>query len=149
MSRLRFLLLWLMMLALPVQGFAAAGMLFCGPGHHNGNTQAVSAAEHPPGMAMAHSHEDGASADASPDQHSGHAHHASAEKPQPGKLNLDKLGADKCSVCSACCNATALPVTGIATPVIAPHAGPVPAESAFFAGFIAASLERPPRHLLG
>jgi hypothetical protein len=139
MSRFRFLLLGLMMLALPMQGFAAAGMLFCGPGHHDASSQAV--------PAMAHSHEDGAKAIS--DGHPAHAHPASTEKPQPGKLSIDKVGADTCSVCSACCNAVALPVAAAIAPAITPHAGPAQAVSAFFTGFIAASLERPPRLLLG
>jgi hypothetical protein len=147
MSRFRFLLLWLMLLALPMQGFAAAGMLFCGPGHHGATPQAISAlADHPDG-AMAHSHQHGATATS--DQHSAQAHHATPEKPQSDPLKLDKVGADKCSVCSACCNAAAMPVAAATTLAIAPQAGPIAADSVSFAGFIEGQLERPPRPILG
>lgn len=145
-QKLRSSVFCLLVLAIPVQGFAAAGMLFCGPGHHDSHTRTAGALEHYPGMAMVHSHDED---NASSDGHSDHAHQASEGTSQPGKLNIDKLGADKCSVCSACCNAAAaLPMAAIALPAMAPHASPLPAESAAFAGFIPGSLERPPRHLL-
>lgn len=118
---------WLLMLAIPVQGFAAAGMLFCGPGHHGDDAGAV----------------------ALPAGHGDHAHPASVVTSQQGKLDFHKAGVDTCGACIACCSAAALPATVIATPVAAPHAGPLPAESSAFAGFIAGGLERPPRHLLG
>jgi hypothetical protein len=78
------ILIWLMLLAVPVQGFAAASMLLCepivvshsgsSPPHHHEQTQLSQDGEH------AHHH-----------QHTG-KHHT----------------ADKCGACAACCIAVAM-----------------------------------------
>jgi hypothetical protein len=78
------ILIWLMLLAVPVQGFAAASMLLCEPivvshsgsslPHHHDQTQISQGSEH------AHDH-----------QHTGNHHTA-----------------DKCGACAACCIAVAM-----------------------------------------
>lgn len=89
------------MFAVPVQGFAAASMLFCGQGtsHH--------------AQAAAHQHPAGTPAH-------DHAQHQPEFKPAPDQGAV-KLGGGakapdlmhKCSVCASCCNAVALPATFI------------------------------------
>jgi hypothetical protein len=107
------LLAWIVMFAIPVQGFAAASMLFCGQGtgHH--------------AQAATHSHPAGTPAH-------DHAQHKAEFKPAADqgsvKLADGRSAPDlmhKCSVCASCCNAVALPQTAL---VVAPdrllQAGP-------------------------
>jgi hypothetical protein len=77
MRVLRLMLICLLAVALPVQGWAAATMLSCGPGHHR--------------MAEAHAHEGHAMAD----EHGGHHDAASTS-------DLHDLAQFKCSACAAC-----------------------------------------------
>lgn len=93
----RRLCLWLLMLALPLQGLAAASMLFCG-----GKTSERSAAPAPAAHQGQHRHDAGHG-------HSGH-HSASAD------VDLAAVGADagsppdghKCNMCAYCGHAVAL-----------------------------------------
>lgn len=103
MSRIRLLLAWLIMAALPLQGFAAASMLLCGvergaisqPAGHGG---------------VAHEHPDAAPTPAH--DHVGHGHgsqdHADAH---PGSSKTAQ-GQDKhghgCPVCASCCQGVAI-----------------------------------------
>lgn len=125
---LRTLWICLLLLALPVQGFAAARMMQCGPGHAR--------MQHTDGTA----------------QHDGHEHHDhQAESPsqaddmsQHGSLPAAK---HHCSACAACCVGMALPSSApvLATPLeslplVAATGGPDPV-------FLTSGLERPPRTL--
>lgn len=122
MPRLRVLLLWLLMLALPLQGMAAAAMVACGlpqplstsaahhaqPPHAEGHEHAAMHAHHaaPAGGHQAHA----------ADQH--HDEHAKADS-----------GIHKCSVCSACHAAALLnmhlPAQAHALPQASPSMGSV------------------------
>ena len=100
MKRFRQFLLCLMMLALPMQGFAAASMLFCGmaagQGAKTGQMDATSAHHHTAdSIGLQHDHK------------------------KPGKTTqLAKQSSDaqkqlpdashKCGVCAACCNVIAI-----------------------------------------
>lgn len=84
----RRLLIWIMLIALPLQSYAAAGMIYCAPTHHAVGAVADSAHVHAEPDAHAHHHDDMAMAD----EHSDHDHSAPY-----------KNGASKCSACSACC----------------------------------------------
>lgn len=91
MIRLRILLAWLLMATVPMQGFAAASMLFCGMGaEHQHTEQAGEAHDH----AAMHSHTGNA------DQSRAHA-----SDPEPG---TSPDAGHKCSICAACCNGVAL-----------------------------------------
>jgi hypothetical protein len=88
MSRLRFLLAWLIMLAIPVQGLAAATMAFCVAEHqvaHAGHAPANADHDH-----SAHSHGTGSTA------------HAAADQSVLPDAN------HKCGVCASCCHGVAL-----------------------------------------
>lgn len=101
------------MFAIPVQGFAAASMLFCGQGtaHHG---QAAQHKHH----AIAPAHD--------------HAQHQAVSEPVADsggvKLGDGKAAPDlmhKCNVCASCCNAMALPQTALLfTPQQSLQAGP-------------------------
>jgi hypothetical protein len=102
------LFLWLMMLALPLQGFAAASMLYCGVNtdHHAAQTQAL----------QTHG-----SADSSATDHAAHEHLAAqTEVKHDAPTKLPDTG-HKCGICSACYNTLGttsppLAVTAYATP---------------------------------
>ncbi|MBA2673795.1 hypothetical protein [Ramlibacter sp.] len=112
MTFLRVLLAWLVMLAVPVQGFAATSMLMCdgGAGHH-------AAAQSKANRATAHDH--------GKHDHAGHAIHADAGHDhashdqghaKQAKAEIKKASdlQQKCSVCaSACCHAVAITSTAV------------------------------------
>lgn len=107
----RALLVWVMVIALPVQGVAASAMLFCGPGH--GRTVQGPASHH----AAGHGH-DMAATDHGAHTHSVHAvaHSAGSEpsvaNPSDGADGLfPHHGKFSCSSCAACCSALALPAS--------------------------------------
>jgi hypothetical protein len=125
MSRFRLLFAWLVLAALPLQGFAAASMLYCGMGPLHGAQEQTEVN----GNA------------ASDHDHATHTHTgvAKVEKTADSKSQLPD-SSHKCGVCASCCNAvaittTALPVaiaslpqTDAAEPfvLIHPRASPVP-----------------------
>lgn len=117
---LRTVLTWLLVLALPAQGYAAQAMLFCGPAHHG---TVVSVAVDDP---AAHGHaEHGGRGHADADHHhpDGAVHgHAEADtgdgetdaEPQDldasgdNAAKAESSSAGTCSACAACCNAAAI-----------------------------------------
>jgi hypothetical protein len=104
MSRFRLFLAWLIVAAIPLQGLAAASMLFCGTvGHHSPAQVAVAQADHGSHAAAAIEQHD----------HSRHSHAAQVED-QTTAGNADQQfpdGAHKCPVCASCCHGVA--ITGI------------------------------------
>jgi len=119
------LLIWIMLIALPLQSYAAASMIYCAPNHH--------------GMA----------ASSMADEHSQHAHHhdAGATDDHSGKDHTPQKSADKCSACSSCClgtGATSAFKTDIATPSGSPVLVSHPIDA--FASVIPEGLQRPPRN---
>lgn len=118
MVRLRVLLAWIVLLAIPVQGLAAAPMLFCGmrgaqegAGHHhpvNGNGEHLHALSEAP-----HQH-DGAVA-------------SSPAQPEPQESAQQTGSAHKCSGCDACFHSVG--ITGPAS-VLSIATAPQPAPAA-------------------
>ena len=132
MSVLRFLVAWLMMAALPLQGFAAASMVFCKGEHH---AAASSPAES--GHATTGAHD-----------HTSHSHGMEAQADKAVAASADSELPDtahKCGVCASCCHSLA-----IAQNVHWPSFSPAPqAESAepflLILGTPASVLDKPPR----
>lgn len=97
MTRLRLLLACLVMLAIPLQGFAAATMLFCAPGapHHaaasGGGTHGAAGHDH-----AAHSHAPSQASQQAAQDAVDAAHLTAAD------------AAHACSVCAACCHSVAI-----------------------------------------
>ena len=92
LARLRLLLTWILMAALPVQGFAAGSMLFCAAATHE---VAGSGAQ----AGAQHRHD-----------HSTHTHQAGdgANKGTPtGKAAVADLQ-HQCSLCAACCHSVGI-----------------------------------------
>ncbi|MES2363441.1 MULTISPECIES: hypothetical protein [Polaromonas] len=97
MSRFRYLLLCLMLLALPLQGFAAASMLYCGMGpNHDDQVSVASGHHHMNGLGEAQH------------DHSSHDKTAKSAKQSPdGKKQLPDAS-HKCGVCASCCSVLAI-----------------------------------------
>lgn len=131
-SRLKFVLVWLIALALPVQALASATLLHCGPGHQRVHAAQLGTA--PPASA-----------------HHDHAQHQAASSPEHDAgqtAPLADLGKYKCSACAACGSVCAL--TSQMPVISAPEFGAtvfltvVPAVEAFAVD----GPDRPPRNLL-
>lgn len=140
----RVVLVWVMVFAMPLQGFAATVMLFCGPSHAR-MLQALTidapdqAAAHGAHAAQAAGHAV-AQADASAD--CPHAAAAATADPSPPQ------GQVTCSACAACCAAFALP----ARPLMPEPASPAPLPPLALVEPVAShqpdGLDRPPRTVL-
>lgn len=129
--RIRLLLAWLLMAAVPLQGFAAASMVFCGTGaaHHSQVQAQTSLALAVKQVAQTGHHD-----------HSSHSHADGSESdrsPNP----ISKGGDDplhKCGVCASCClgvaitdfhrapNFSSLQQAELAEPFVLIHARPSP-----------------------
>ena len=132
MSRLRLLLVWLLMAALPLHGLAAAAMLFCAAGTHHAAARA--------GVVLADDGSGGAGVSAQHD-HSSHDHGA-ALSPVTDTAGTEGPNlpdaAHECGLCAACCHSVALselpqlgalaplPQAEWAEPFVLIHARPAP-----------------------
>lgn len=131
MLRIRLLLAWLLMAAIPLQGLAAASMLYCGMGmtHAPAQQQAAVRVVASADAAVAAGHD-----------HSQHGHAAPAKVVKAAGDTAKKLpdAAHKCPVCASCCNLVAItefPLPAImapasqaelAEPFVLIHARPLP-----------------------
>jgi hypothetical protein len=140
MYRVRLFVLWIMMFAVPFQGYAAAAMVFCGPGH--AGAMAEMSAELSGGHnRVQHQHVDG---------HADHHHEAAQDAKSPAQDSAGKTASaqpdamHKCGTCGAC-HATAL-ISTLELVVFhdLPHADL--AEPAFAVASLAPRvLDKPPR----
>ncbi len=134
----RALLIWLAVLAIPVQGFASATMLLCGPGHH-----AVSAATDS-SMSSSHAQHH----DAQVAQAEQHCHDEVADMPSHDEgpsLKQLKLFKAKCSACAYCCMAAFMPSSEVTVTVTHLPSSPIAYFQVPFVGFAPDTFERPPR----
>ena len=130
---LKALLLWLLIAALPVQGFPAALPMHCAPSLQH-VLAADDAAGHQHGVPMMQAQSGHAVAHASLAMDQSPAAH-----PHTGSF---------CSACAACCiSATALPAVAISTPVHGASQPVVVSSTLVATDYITAGLERPPRPL--
>jgi hypothetical protein len=123
--RIKSLLVWLLLFALPLQGMAAAVQASCTS--HHALMQAGAMPAHASHLAghVAHHHD------------STHSANASGDK-------LQDTGS--CSSCASCCvGAIAIASQFDIAPVAGPVSGVIAALPPLFAGFIPSRLERPPR----
>ena len=141
----RCFVMWLLVFALPVQGFAASTMLLCGAGHHGASQATDGGHDHASHMHMGVQDAPVASA-----PHADHDH-ATQVTPADKGLSFSPVAAKhakvvgKCSACAACCTVAFLPTNVIAfTAPASSRVLPV-VELTTHAGFIADGLERPPR----
>ena len=144
----RTLFIWLLVLALPMQGAAAASMVFCGPNHHGGGAarvaQGSTASDH-----ARHGHAG-----------SGHGFHMGAagvegvagaaaafvgDHAPAGDEKSIQATVQKCSACASCCATGAI----LATVPLVPASDPAPTVFATVApaveAFATDGPDRPPR----
>ena len=133
-SRFRTALMWLLLLALPLQGFAAATMLHCGPNHHG-----MSAESHDHTISGHRPHEAGIAGDPHEMATDDGGTDSSAVR------HLNKLAKFKCSACAACCMGVALPTAALAFAPIPPAMAPDSCVPTSHAGFVTDGPDRPPR----
>ena len=91
MQRFRLFLTWLLLAALPLQGLAAASMLYCSPGVPPVQAQVQT------GPAKAQVHE-----------HASHAHPGAELAQTVDGANQLPDASHQCGVCSACCHLQAM-----------------------------------------
>ncbi|MDL2339530.1 MAG: hypothetical protein QFE16_16980 [Pseudomonadota bacterium] len=140
-SRFRSAVMWLLLLALPLQGFAAATMLNCGPNHHRmmaaASTELDEAHEHT--AAGQHHHEMGMAAG---------EHEVASANPSgdaPPLPHLDKLVKFKCNACAVCCTGAAMPTAAFAFEPFATAMAPESFVPTSHVGFVTDGPDRPPR----
>jgi hypothetical protein len=135
---IRIFLLWLLVLALPVQGFAAAVRLSCGTTHHHGFS--ALAVHH------AHSH---SSVFGDHQPHFKHEHSALASSGSDPSSSSHQVSASTCSDCAACCaGAVILPAVLNWAPMHASSIALVMSPSPPYSGYFPERLKRPPKHFL-
>lgn len=128
---LRSVLTWLLLVAVPLQGYAAAGMLFCG-----------AVGERAPVAAGVEHHHDHATSALDVTHH----HAATAGASDEGAAwDLHDVMHGKCSACSSCCSVAALPSAPMASAVFEPRATSFIEYERADTGRGSARLERPPR----
>lgn len=134
----RTFFVWLLMLAIPAQGLAAATMAFCGPGHHRGAAVLVASSgpsehSHHGDSSAVHGSDAGAAFDG-----------ASVDEPMAAK-SASHAPQQKCSACASCCSLGALlntvPVVPATEPAPPVFITTVPTVDAFAAD----GPDRPPR----
>jgi hypothetical protein len=135
------LLIWLLAVALPAQGLAAAVMLHCAPtSRAAGDATALAGHGHADAAHAGHRHHDG---QAGGPAHTAH-HHAAGDDPAG-----DQTGPalHKCSACAACVVGLGLPSTAFVLPQ--PHAATavLTAPAVQHVAFFTSGPERPPRTL--
>lgn len=112
MLRLRALLAWIILVAIPLQGLAAGSMFFCGSGAHGG------AAHHPVISAVASEHVEHAAQPA-------HEHSSVDEASQELEPDSTQGNVHKCSVCGVCSHAVGITGPSFAQAFASvPRAGP-------------------------
>lgn len=110
MSLLRLVIAWLLMAALPLQGMAAASMLFCDQAAH---ATAGEAAHERAG----HQHARAAASSDGHDHHAVSGHHEHSDAVATAGNHVDSAKAGKaagdhaCPICASCCNVVAISET--------------------------------------
>lgn len=142
--RLHTALLWLLLLALPFQGFAAASKFNCGPKPHSmvAGVMAASATPQVSGMSGHHQHMASTGHRYSPAAAQG----AGQNKPAPQQL--DKFSKGNCSACAACCMGVALPPAALVMASCLPAMVTAEYCPAPHLDYLSDGLDRPPRSTL-
>lgn len=128
---LKTFLLWLLLAALPLQGFAAAVQTSCGPMAHHGSSEMAT-------QAQSHNHEGDSATSSSTEAASKSFRHSVDAKHK----------SSFCSACATCCvGAVAPPSVSVLTPVYSSSLPVVFSPAPLVTGFIPAGLERPPKRI--
>ena len=143
---LRITLMWLIALAVPIQGSAAVTMFGCGPGHHGGmvSSQTATADEH---AQDADHHSHGAVAEGESHHHDGNMAFDQSHSPT-AQGAVHKVAKGNCTPCASCCVVAALPATMIQFEPVSLVDFFVVSIQIGVTSFLADGLERPPRSFL-
>ncbi|MFM8899421.1 MAG: hypothetical protein ACKOF9_05650 [Burkholderiales bacterium] len=128
-TRFRHLMMWLLLLALPVQGWAMVTMQQCASSHA-GTMQRV-AIHDESSSSSHHSHH--------------HAQHDHDQQGEPGALSPDQNSDAQCSACASCCMGAVLPVIFIALNVSKAPSTPQVSVLTPTWHFFTTGPDRPPR----
>lgn len=150
----KFVLAWLLMLAIPMQGLAATAMLFCAPSHHSvvstSSASQVAAptlqasAHHDAGMQQSAHHE--YESDVSSSSTSAATDSLGLVKTAP--LKIEKLADGKCSACATCCAGSALFGTPVMNSVAMTGSDSIPFTLESFVSYVPEGFDPPPRSIL-
>ena len=155
LENLRIALIWLVMLAIPAQGIAAATNLHCGSPAQLGSGTASNSKSHnavaevaPHEHSSAHSH---ATHQHNLAQAAGHDHHDHASlqsHPVSADGKHEHSAQSKCSACASCCSGAAITSSAIKLDGMTPVSMLVPFEYSSRLSFITDGPQRPPRSRL-
>ena len=136
-------MMWLLLFALPLQGYAAATRLNCGPNHHRMTAASLAepdeAHEYP--TAGQHHHEMGLTAGEQVHEVASVDHHGDALS----LPHLDKLLKFKCNACAVCCTGAAMPTAAFTFEPFPPAMAPEYFVPTSHVGFVTDGPDRPPR----
>jgi hypothetical protein len=154
---LRLALIWLIALAVPLQGVAAVSMAVCGPGHARmlpaaGIASSMKHAAHDHAAGVAVHHRGQHAAGAMHEMVADHEASSDVDASQVDKRNaadkLAQLAKFKCSACASCCTGAAFPASIVSFDLPKEShvflASPVVANAIFLTG----GQDRPPRSSL-
>lgn len=130
----RFVLTCLLGIAIPVQGFAAYSMAWCGPAHHSAALSQAQEAHHHQAVVSGH------------ESHHAQVMSSTDSSQEPSQASTGK--ANKCSACASCCSATALPSLPVVLTSLVLKDDFAPLEPSGIAVYLSEGLERPPRIVL-
>jgi predicted cobalt transporter CbtA len=137
--------LWLLLIAVPFQGYAASAMMCCGSAHAKDASHAAQSEKHDHAHSavsgLDHDHESalGAAGTTATEQDSAHHH--------PG--DGSKRAAFKCSACASCCVGAVLLQTPNFSFDVAPlQSMRIAFVPRYFYRFVPETLERPPYRLI-
>lgn len=137
-------ILWLLVFALPLQGFASSGMLGCAGAHHGMMPGVLQQVGYPPGTEQDHI-----------GQSSSRGFHLDTEKNAhtvAGKAPIENNhhhGSAKCSACTSCCLGTAISLPAGLDPIAPLQVGLElnGQPDGRFTAYFPEGLERPPHTL--
>jgi hypothetical protein len=136
-------LLWLLMAALPLQGFAAGIGTSCRQIAHHGPLESAAVPAQP------HQHDGNAAAVHHHHHHDDGMDSASMHHPMPADKSPEAgHGHYSCSACTACCHGVVAPVSALfLTPGYSDALPAIIAPPPLVTGFIPAGLDRPPKSI--
>lgn len=136
--------LWLLLIAVPFQGYAAATMMCCGSAHSKGVGHAAQEQVgdiHSHLSGMDHDHDEDAVAASNATESDSDAHHHDGD--------TSKRVAFKCSACASCCVGAAIVQTSENSLSVAPlNSMRIAFFTRHFHRFVPDTLERPPYRLI-
>lgn len=142
----RLLLTCLLLLALPLKGVAAVGMVACGTSHHRmgGPTAALAQVVKASAHEDVHGHDAADRHEAKPSHHVGHPAQT-ADSPDVAQAAGGDLAKVKCGGCAPCSMGAALTGAAIVCIPALPDVAELPAIESHYLSVDVVGFERPPR----